>query len=362
MIAAIGAAAILMSACGGTEDAGGSTDAAPESPLAEFIGDEAMFDPEAGQEQFAEEQRQMNEQVVACMAAEGWEYVPEDVGDFALFEGSEVDGLEWGSREWTEKYGFGITTQMFPQETVGPELVGYPDEGFGPDEEYTDPNAEYVDSLSEADREAYYNDLYGSDPGPDITEGMSDEEMDAAFEEWEANRVIDGCFPQAEEEFYGGPNDFYVQFSDELDDMWEQMMNDPRIVEVEAGVAECVSDKGLTYSSMDDVYEDFYERAEPMQEQVWNNMPELTEEEYEAMTDAELDAMFNQPPELSPEVKAELGELQAEEIALAIAVDDCGGGQREQEDLFNEVRIEYEQNFVDSNRERLEQFQDESGS
>ncbi len=362
VVSAAVAACLMLAACGGTSEEAETEDAsAPASPLAEFMGDTVMFDSEDGEEQFAEQQRQINESVVACMAAEGWEYTPENVEDTVFFDGGDADGLEWGSREWTEKYGFGITTQMFPQETVGPELVGYADEGFGgPGEEYEDPNGEYIQSLSESDSEAYYEDLYGSDPGPNITEEMTDEEMDAAFQEWEENRVIDGCYPQAEEEFYG-PDDFYTEFGDEMDDMWDQMMNDPRIVAAETSTAECVSDKGLTYSSMEDVYEDFYERVEPMQEQVWNSdMPDLTEEEFEAMSDAELDAIFNQPPELTPEIKAELAELQAEEIELAIAVDDCGGGQRDQEDLFNEVRIEYEQNFVDSNRDRLEQYQAES--
>ncbi len=354
IVSSVIAAALLLAACGSSSTESGIEDAgSPESPLAEFIGEDAMFDSQAGEEQFAEQQRQVNEQVVACMSAEGWEYTPESVDDVFVFEDVDSDGLEWGSREWTEKYGFGITTQMFPQATVGPELVGYNDEGFGgPGEEYQDPNAEYLESLSSSEQEAFYEDLYGTDPGPNITDDMSDEEMDAAYQDWEQNRVLDGCFPKAEAEAgFFGPNAFYTEFSDEMDDMWDQMMSDPRIVEAEAETAECVSGKGLTYTSMDDVYEDFYERVEPVQEQVWNSapMPELSEEEFEAMSDAELDAMFNQPPELTPEIKSELAELQAEEIALAIAVDDCGGGQRDQEDL-------------DSNRDRLEQFQAESGS
>lgn len=354
---------MALAACGsssdGTEASSDGVEAVA-SPIAEFLGEEAFFDPEAGEEQFAEQQRQINEEVVECMAAEGWEYTPDDVNQTFFFESADEEGLEWGSREWTEKYGFGITTQMFPQEAVGPELVGYSDEAFGGGEDYVDPNAEYLETLSEADVEAYYEDLYGTDPGPEISDDMTDEEMDAAFREWEENRILDGCFPKAESEAFGGPDDFYSQFSEELDDMWEQMMNDPRIVEAEAEIAECVSDKGLTYTSMDDVYEDFYEQVQPLEEEVWGAMPELSDEEFEAMSETELEEFFNKPPELSPESKTKLGELQSEEISLAVAVDDCGGGQQAQEDLYNEVRVEYEQNFVDANRDRLEEYQTSS--
>ena len=78
----------------------------------------------------------------------------------------------------------------------------------------------------------------------------------------------------------------------------------------------------------------------------------------EEMSQEELDEFFENlpPPTLSDEDKAVLARLQAEEVELAIAVNDCGGGPRDLEGLYDEVRIEYEQRFLDENADELEPF------
>lgn len=358
------ALSIALTGCGGTTDAGSGENPALESPLVEFAGEgfAVSADTEAGQEQVAEQLRQVNEQVVECMAAEGWEFIPDDDTDMVFFEDVGGDGLEWGSREWTERYGFGISTQMLPQESVGPELIGYNDSTSGDfDDDYVDPNADYVESLSEPDREAYYRDLYGEDDGPDITEDMTEEEMDAAFDEWAESRVVSGCYPAAEEAVYSAEESFYAAFGDEMDDMWEQISNDARIAQAAAEVQACVADDGLEYTTIDDAVTEISERSSAIEQRLWSSMPQPTEDEMALMTDAELDDLFRTPTELSAQDKSALAEIQADEIALAIAVYDCGGGMQEQSDLYNEIRIEYEQRFVDANRAELEEFKNAKG-
>ncbi len=59
------------------------------------------------------------------MREQGFEYLPIDTtAQQAFWEEQSCGDLEWGTDEWTEKYGFGITTQRFSQAQVGPDLVG----------------------------------------------------------------------------------------------------------------------------------------------------------------------------------------------------------------------------------------------
>lgn len=351
-------AVAVCAGCGDSETDAGSSGEDYESPLAEYMpGFGFSGDPEDMEAQMLDQQRLVNEQVVECMAAEGFEWIPDD--ESMMFSGlsGDSEGLEYGSDEWVAKYGFGISTQMFPQEVVGPDLVGMDETMFGgPGDDYEDPNAEYLATLSEAETEAYNEALYGTDTGPEIDESMSEEEIDEAFREWEANNEPTGCMNIAQEEMFGG-QDFFLEFGNELEGMWERVESDPRIVEANAQIAECVADKGLSFTSLQDANEDIWERVEPMQEELFGAMEEITisDEEAEAMSPEELEAMYA-PDELSDDAKAQLAEIQAEEIELAVAVQDCGGGYSQQQELYQEILFDIETRFVEENEDRLEEF------
>ena len=62
------------------------------------------------------------------------------------------------------------------------------------------------------------------------------------------------------------------------------------------------------------------------------------------------------------EAKAKLAEIQAEEIALAKAVSDCGGNGEDQGKLYAEVSAEYEQEFIDTHADRLAGIKGEAGA
>ncbi len=343
--------------CGGSETDTGSSGEDYESPLAEYVdGFGFSGDPEEMEAQMRDQQRLINEQVVECMAAEGFEWIPDDESMMFMGAPTDPEGIEYGSDEWVAKYGFGISTQMFPQEVVGPDLVGMDEEIYGgPGEEYEDPNAEYVNTLTEAETEAYYEALYGSDSGPEIDESMSEEEMDEAFRAWEATHEPTGCMNIAQEDIFGG-EDFYLEFGDELEDMWERVESDPRIVEANAEIAECMADKGLDFTSLEDANEEIWSRVEPLQQEIYGAMEQIdiSEEEAEALSPEELDELFT--PELSDEAKSKLADIQAEEIELAVAVNECGGGYRQQEDLYRQVQFDIETRFVEENRAELEEF------
>ncbi len=346
------ALAVFLAACGGSTT---ETDNAASSPLAEFLGDDVSLafgdgDQEAAQAAFAEQERERQQVIAECMQREGFEYIPMDTSDFLIFE--EADGLEYGSTEWAAKYGFGITTQRFSQEEVGPDLVGYDDSGFR-DQMENDPNSAIVEAMSESEREAYYEALYGGeDSFPTFDDSLSDEEIEAQLEDFDFQPS--GCEGEAYSE--DDSNRFYQDFSDELEEMWERMEADPRIAEAEQKVADCVGEKGFDYTNMEDLYERWEPEMSAIEEDIGYPGGDLTEEDFAQMSEEELDAIFNQPRTIPDDVKARLGELQQEEIAMAVAVDECGGGFENQADLFNEVRVEYEQQFVDDNADRLADY------
>jgi hypothetical protein len=357
LAAAVLALALFGSACGSD----GSSETAAGSPLSELLGDDGFgfnFDPDdpAAQARYNEQEQQRQEVIASCMSEEGFEYIPVDQSSFNFADMN--GGLDYDSREYAEKYGFGMTTQHMSQTSVGPDLVGYDDtmfEEMGND----DPNQEIVEAMDPSTQEAYYLALYGAEPEIDPNfdpDTATEEELEDLY-----SFEPQGCFGEA----YAGDNanNFYNDFEDELEEMWASIEDDPRIVEARLEIENCVADSGYDFSMDSDGYEalwnQFQDRlAEVDAEAGAFPFEEMTEEDFEAMTDDELDAMMNFSPELSDTGKAILGELQAEETAMAVAVWDCGGsfGDSEMADLFQEVSVEYEQRFIDQNADRLEDY------
>lgn len=350
----------LLTSCGGGNDTA-TGDAAsgevPSSPLAEYFGQDFGSDPEQAQARIVEQERARQEAIAACMKREGFEYIPQDPSQYIQFE--SPDGEEYGSDEWTAKYGFGISTQRFPQSALGPELVGYDDSQFGPSME-DDPNMKIQQALSPEEQAAYQEALYGDMSAFEVDPTLSEEEQAKAMEDVQFEPG--GC----EGEAMNGSEDLsqkvYEEFGDEMDAMYERMQSDPRIVEAERKVKDCVADKGLEYPGQEEVYTMFEDRLTEIDAQVTYPGAELTEEDVAKMSEEELQALGSQPPTIPDEAKAKLAEVQAEEIALAKAVNECGGGAEDQSKLYAEVSAEYEQEFVDAHADRLAELKSESGA
>ncbi len=371
--AALAAFTLLTAACGGGSTTSASSaadegiesfdDLEWESPIAEFLGQDTSFDfnSDEAQAEFTAQATEAEEQIAACMRAEGFEYIPVDQGQFAFF-GGDSEELPYFSTEWIAKYGFGITTQRFAQSEVGPDLVGYDDSQFDAADEAMpeDPNQTYVESLSETEQTAYFEALYGDEP--DLPEDATEADYEAAYENWEPS----GCANEAWEDIgFGGGDEmnFYEEFGDDLDALYERIEADPRVAEHNDEVAACVADKGLVYAGMEDLYERWESQLSELQGGGFG--PMMDEEiDFESMSDEELDAFFaDQSFELSDEDKATLGELQAEEIELANTVVECGGGPLNDEVVLGDIRVEYEREFLETNADRLSGFEgSDSGS
>lgn len=361
-IGAVSCAGLLIaSGCGSDADTAASESAIGDYVGIDFFGD---FDSETVQQDFAAQQREAEELIAACMAEQGFEYTPTDNGQIVGF--GDDEGLEWGGEEWTAKYGFGVSTLHFGQSEVGPELVGHDDSFMAAGEEFVDPNQEYLDTLDEAGRDAYYAALFGDDfqtgfDGPTEVDGAAIEDAEGFFEP-------SGCQGEA---WNDNSSDFafYEEFDSELDQLMTDVEADPKILAKFDEVRECTTKAGYELpsawpegSSDDGIYQKEIQEIEAI---VGTAEDQFADVDFEAMSEEELEAMFSSGPparDFSPDATKLLADLQSKEIGTAVAAFDCGGGQRDMFDLFREVLRGYEEQFIESNKDKLDAYNASKGS
>ena len=135
----IGVAALLLAGC-----AGPGTDAKldPEkTPLTKYF--DAIYGSGDDNEVYIAQAQEAEELVAACMSDEGFEYIPVDQSQYYNFE--EEDGPKWGTKEFVIENGYGM--QQSPEQI---------EEMNSSSEEFVDPNQDYVATISETEKSAYY--------------------------------------------------------------------------------------------------------------------------------------------------------------------------------------------------------------
>ena len=277
---------------------------------------------EYDEDQANRDMRRMEEVIAECMAEQGFDYTPMDVtAQGGVSMSSDDLDVEWGTREFAEQYGYGVTTNPYGDM-----------EETAPEEEFVDPNAEYVESMSESEREAFYLALSGDQVMPE-----GDEEF---VYDWEQA----GCQGRAQHQVYeGGESDPSVaSLQEEMNGVWEQTQQDPRVTEATTAWVSCMGDAGITgLATVDDGSMRISDKANAVYEEVYNSAPttEMPSEEDMAA--------------LEKQVQEKIGEITEEEIATAVADFDC----REEvgyDDTFREVSVDLQQQFVDTHREELD--------
>ena len=352
--AAAVALTLLGSACGAAGASPTKTTATVDatelsSPLADFLG--VDFTGEDQQDLYINMERERNDWVQKCMAEQGFEYRAIDPSAWTNY-GPSLEGPQWGSREWAETYGFGISTQMFDQVTVGSQLVGNDWSSY---ESPEDPNEEYMRTLTDEETNAYYEALAGNS-SYDWDPSLSDEENQVAADKYFEELIPTGCDNLSYEEFKSADpwSELYTTFGDELNGMYERVQSDPEITQALADLSRCVTDKGFDYVDEQQFNEALYKRLEPVNNSMSWPGDNLTEEQWAVMTDDEMNEISNSAPLMSDEGKALLGEIQAYELEAATAAFDCG--YADVASLQASVAVRYEQAFVDANKAELEAF------
>lgn len=299
-----------------------SSNSSRESPIGDLLGIPAA-DDDAMEEYFGQLQKDAEQKIAECMIGEGFEYTPPD---YSAFE--SIGAADFESREFAEERGFGSN----------PFAGGAMQEAF---EDFTDPNQEYVESLTQGEREAYQTALSGNPPDFDPS---SDDEF--IFEP-------SGCQGDAYESVFSF-GQVFEQFNDEFESMEENFAADPRIVVAQGDWSRCMSDAGFSYASAEDARESFSDRYETiMRSGDIFEMPEIDPDN----PPEEGDTIFSGPPAIKPEAQVELDAILEEEIDVATATWDCSEPMKE---LEREVRLEMEQDFVDNYGDAIRAALDEA--
>ncbi|MGD9704161.1 MAG: hypothetical protein AB7Q42_25535 [Acidimicrobiia bacterium] len=275
------ALAMLLVACGGDDDSGSGGETVEEELGFETDG---IIQRQVAAENFIRD----------CMQAKGFEYIPVDpVAQQADLVGES--GLS--DDEFEEQFGYGLTT-LYEQRK---QLVDGPNEAIR-------------NSLSEADRIAYDQTLYGDDPTATFAVVVDTGDYDR----------LGGCVKEATAEVFGGV-EVLQSLQEQLDELDEQIIADPRMVEAISSWSDCMREAG-------------YDLPEP--------------EQVDVVLLSKLEAIVGPPGSETPDYDKEaLAELQREEVAMVAADIDC-----EEEHITpveEDVRGEYEAAFREENADLL---------
>ena len=271
----------------------------------------------------------MEEAIAACMAEQGFSYTPVDYSEIEVdFLGSDL-GVEPGTLEFAQVYGYGLSTDPWGTDDVADEIE--------------DPNADYVAAMSDAEREAYLSALYGEryaeQPAPGM--GAPDDETIADYS-WEDA----GCTGRAQQQLLTGnetDSDEFLGLQQAMTEMAESAARDPRLDRANADWAACMAESGY---------------------------PGLAEVgEAEAAIGAEVDAVWasaavagtpglpsgSNPAGAEAAISEQLEEISTREIATAVADLTCQS-EVGYDALRREIDADYQREFLAENREEISEW------
>ncbi|MCL1800896.1 MAG: hypothetical protein FWG25_05990 [Promicromonosporaceae bacterium] len=328
-------AALLLTACGadGLTDIGepNLTDTAslPEladtsapnepGPLEEFLAritgwtGEAQTRAEAVAD-FERDLREEQEEIAACMAELGFDYVPTFAGRGTLILGEFSDDdatLDRASREFAGRYGFGISTTP-PQRGVDLDFTTA-----------LDPNAALQAQMSPAELAAWWQALHGFAPG-----GTAN---------WDADEP-QGCIAQvlSDRQARSSPAPEFLGLQDEVDQFLAAVWDDPRVAELESRWAICLADTGV--GSFTDRFE--------LLEELWREWDALHGLLFD--DDGTAAAAVNRTPDAEA-----LQAFTDREIATALADWDCLAEIGFEAEL-RAIELDLQRQFVDQHLNELE--------
>ena len=300
--------ALLLTGCGGDDTA-----AAPKgeeratSPLEEYFS--AMTEGMADQD-YEAMSAEVEEITATCMREEGFDYTPQDVTGYAEVVEEADDAPAFDSLEYAKENGYGMTTQ--PQESTD----------VPPEEEFVDPNADYVASMSESEQQAYYEALYG------VTPEYDEDDPDAEVEyDW----TTAGCSGRAQHEVYEESDPFsspeFEGLQEDMNSLYEEAASDPEIAELNSAWAACMADAG--YDGL------------------------ATPEEASTSVSDQLNALYEDAGESGEVDEAAMAELREVEIDTAVADRTCQD-EVEYVEGQQEVQFAREREFIDAHRAELD--------
>lgn len=292
-IALVAGAVLALTACGGTGnsaesggDSQGSYDPEKRSSLTEAL-ESVWGGGEWDEDQAERQQREVEEFTAQCMSEQGFKYIPVDrMFSISIGPGMEEDPNEpqWGSVAYAEKYGYQISYWELNQPDFEEETI---DPGFGPDEEFVDPNQEIVEAMSESEQKAYYVALWGpssawseedwedyhnnfDDSGNWLGEGEDPllNQGGCQNEAWSSINNNDNW-----QEMQQDPD--YIEFEELMNEFYESQTDNAAVTELNNEWSTCMADSGYTYAEPWKAQEELYEEWNVMQEERWAAMDDI---------------------------------------------------------------------------------------
>lgn len=309
----------LLSGCSANNEELGYVDDSSEEISREHLYDYlfGMFDDDELYKSVHRELHLQGQSLVRdCMASHGFEYVP-----FIRSVPSIAESLS--DEERVELYGFGYATELVPIDDDLEYDPKYPQE----EDEPIDPNDAIIDSLSEAEKDAYFEARYGDDPNLDVG-GCDRLRFEASIPRL---AVFDA--------FYSG-----------FEDATQRAQADPRMHQLLHDWVECMHDAGFPFSDRDEMLDDLAQKVEPFEDlldEQWEELERLVEDapngDLSALP-AEVQLALETDTTIPPEHQNALDALIDYEFALAKADLSCSYFE-EEEELYDE----YTQQYVDDN-------------
>ena len=214
------AAMVLVAGCGGSDEESADTPSGGGS-VEEQLGFGRADSPDA--------QAKAENEIAACMRAQGFEYIPVDpvAAQAALTGKSNLN-----DEDFDKQFGYGIATL------------------YGRGTPQSDPNARIRQGLSAPDLRAYDRALSGGQPEQTFFRAADTGDFSQ----------LGGCTKQAADKLFGG-SELLTTVQRKLDELDEAVLEDQRMVRAFEAWRACVRDKtGQTFEDSEDVELDIQRR------------------------------------------------------------------------------------------------------
>lgn len=326
LAAAALAAALILTGCSGDPE----PEPTPEpsaGPLETLFQD---YLAEWSNEDVTRQLTRLEEAIAACMAEQGFSYTPVDYSAVEIdFLGSDL-GVEPGTLEFAQRYGYGLTTDPWGTEEIA--------------EEVQDPNVEYVAAMSAAEQEAYYTALYGERYAEQGALGPPNDDEAIADYSWEDA----GCTGLAQQQLLTGQetdDEEFLGLQQAMAEMMESAMRDPRLDRANADWAACMTDAGYPgWSAVGDAEAAIGAEVEAVRAEAAQGVPGRPGPP--GMAD---------PSEIEAAVAEQLDQITPREIETAVADLTCQS-EVGYDALRSEIDAEYQREFLAENLEEIQEW------
>jgi len=307
---------MLVTACtGGTRD-GAESKRATLGSLLGIAGDAGAT--------YNSLQQQAEELIATCMTDAGWEYIPVQWPDTRLTTASDEDEVARITR-----VGLGAVSSLLNEDG---DALGYGD----PYADFVNPNDAYIASLSDDEKAAYDESLYGTAEKQETTVSTTFFDPTTGLQMTKV-MLTSGCSGDADAAVFQNAGTQTDAQASAISVYWDELQTrfkaDPRTVKLDERWVACMKDSGYDYASPHSFHTDAFTEYSTKASGIVGGsvssdpMEGWTEDQIDAFwataTDEEIAALTPANQVFTAEQRTQLEALQTQEIAVALADHAC---------------------------------------